>query len=115
MCCVWLILFHHIFFSSYLASIALIDTFEWGFVGESGAELRATLTVSDLSIPPKRYLVVYGGASSEYGALGGTLYAELPELAAIGTPSLCISSGRSESAVLSDVWVHAHGRVEDAV
>jgi len=40
--------------------------------------------ISDYSSPPKHYLVVYGGASPEHGPLGDTLYAELPEVAAIG-------------------------------
>ena len=32
----------------------------------------------------KHYLVVYGGASPEYGPLGDTLYAELPDANDIG-------------------------------
>ena len=65
-------------------------------MGEAGAEVIARNShsmgiISDYSTPPRHYLVVYGGASPEHGPLGDTLYAELPELGAIGESQITIA------------------------
>lgn len=69
-------------------------------MGEAGLEIIArnshslgvvTSSVGATSIEgdkPKNYLVVYGGASSEYGPLGDTVYSELPDAAEIGNNKL---------------------------
>jgi hypothetical protein len=77
-----------------------LETFEWGYVGESGAEIiprnahsmgiLAEEERSDESSEEKEqhqqqhYLVVYGGASPELGPLGDTVYAALPDASSIG-------------------------------
>jgi hypothetical protein len=76
-----------------------LETFEWGYVGESGAEIiprnahsmgiLAAEERSDESSEEKEqhqqhYLVVYGGASPEHGPLGDTVYAALPDASSIG-------------------------------
>ncbi|KAJ1405522.1 hypothetical protein B484DRAFT_483367, partial [Ochromonadaceae sp. CCMP2298] len=65
------------------------DSLEWGYVGESGAEVLARnshsmgIVYSSAGAGAVAYLVVYGGASPEHGALGDTLYAQLPDPASI--------------------------------
>eukprot|EP00600_Ochromonadales_sp_CCMP1393_P012553 CAMPEP_0175008500 /NCGR_PEP_ID=MMETSP0005-20121125/7010_1 /TAXON_ID=420556 /ORGANISM="Ochromonas sp., Strain CCMP1393" /LENGTH=589 /DNA_ID=CAMNT_0016264077 /DNA_START=6 /DNA_END=1775 /DNA_ORIENTATION=+ len=65
------------------------ETLEWGYVGESGAEVLARnshsmgIVSGDSGGGHKSYLVIYGGASPEHGPLGDTIYAELPDPASI--------------------------------
>lgn len=68
------------------------DTWEWGYVGESGAEVlaRNSHSMSILNCDGVNFLVIYGGASPEHGPLGDVVYAQLPDAASIGNCIFCI-------------------------
>jgi hypothetical protein len=62
------------------------ETFEWGYVGESGEEVvaRNSHSLGIVRVGDVDYLALYGGASPEHGPLGDTLLAALPVPDAIG-------------------------------
>ena len=68
----------------------MLDTFEWGYVGESGEEViaRNSHSLGIVSVGSNSYLALYGGASPEHGPLGDTMYALLPASEAIGMDTL---------------------------
>ena len=75
-----------------------LETLEWKYVGEAGAEIPARNSHSLAIVQGEgeggrssRYIVVFGGASPELGVLGETYYAVLPDTEAeIGKPLLWI-------------------------
>ena len=74
-------------FCMLLRYCVVLDTFEWGYVGESGVEVKArnSHSLSIIQAGTSSYLVLYGGASPEHGPLSDTLYALLPDPSSIGT------------------------------
>ena len=70
-----------------------LETLEWKYVGEAGAEITARNSHSLAIVSAAgagagaeqvNYIVIFGGASPELGTLGETYYAQLPGAATIG-------------------------------
>ena len=68
----------------------IADSMEWKYIGEKGAEIqgRNSHSLGIVRHESTNYLVVYGGASSEFGVFSNTFYAELPALEQIGNESI---------------------------
>lgn len=111
---------------------------EWKYVGETGVEVKGrnshSLSVIKSLTSTSTFLVLYGGASGEYGPLSETFYAALPLEDDIGMDfyvdwkqllnvnsdrypceremhgscafqgALYVSGGRNEGQLLTDVW-----------
>jgi hypothetical protein len=83
--------FPHIMSMSFTLSFCFIETYKWEYVGEAGVAPAARGShsmgiVYDPSLSPENrvsYLVIYGGSSHE-GVQNDTVYAELPNVDAIG-------------------------------
>jgi hypothetical protein len=62
------------------------DTFEWNYAGEAGVEViaRNSHSMGVILSPAQNYLVIYGGASPEFGPLSDTIYSKLPPSTEIG-------------------------------
>ena len=64
-----------------------LETLEWKYIGEAGVEIPARNSHSMAIVSGRagtNYLVIFGGASPDLGVLGETLYAVLPDAAAVG-------------------------------
>ena len=69
--------------------LILLETLEWKYVGESGAEIpkrnsHSLMIISEGEIDDF-YLVLYGGASPDEGVFGDCYYAVLPKIEKIGS------------------------------